>query len=140
MRSNQMIKKLTVQEIARMSRLDDNVESFFPCDKGEWIQFLIKNVEHPNLFIWGDVVGNTIKAYAVAINSVQPPLSNSVTLLMHYSNNAFDSTMALKEELNKWAKEKGAKRVLFIVNTESDMTSRLKFGVEQKGILGGWDI
>jgi len=127
-----MIKKLTTTEIAQILKLDDPIEKIFPCEKGEWIQWLNQNVDHPDLCIIGRVVKGALKSYAVAVNSVSPPLSNMVTII-------FMSELD-KEFINKikdWAREKQAKKVA-LQSTDKDVFDAM--GIDELRYIGVWNI
>lgn len=131
------IKKLEVEEIAGILQLRDKVTESFPCDKGEWVQWLITNVENPRVLIIGNVVDGEIKSYLVAHDSVMLPLSDHVSGLFLYSKSDADSNMGLIEMLNDWARDKGAKTIKFICQNIKVFE---KYGAKQVGIFGGWDL
>ena len=131
------IKKLEVEEIAGVLQLKDNVMKSFPCDKGEWVQWLISNVENPGVLIIGNFIGGEIKSYLVALDNVRLPLSAHVNILFFYSGSDIDSNMEIRDMLNAWAREKGANAIRFICQ---DITVFEKYGAEQVAILGGWSL
>ena len=131
------IKKLDVEETAGIMQLKDNFMESFPCDKGEWVQWLISNVENPEILIIGSVIGGEIKSYLVALDGVRLPLSVQVHILFFYSDGALDVNMEIRGMLNDWARAKGAKTIRFICQ---DIAVFEKYGAEQVGILGGWSL
>ena len=131
------IKKLEVEEIAGILQLKDNFMESFPCDKGEWVQWLISNVENPRILIIGNVIDNEIKSYLVAHDSVMLPLSDHVFILFFYSGSDIDSNMEIRDMLNDWARSKGANAIRFICQ---DIAVFEKYGAEQVGIFGGWTL
>jgi len=131
------IKKLEVEEIAGIMQLKDNFMESFPCEKGEWVQWLISNVENPRVLIVGNVIDGEIKSYLVALDNVIPPLSVQVHILFFYSGGDMEQNMAMINMLNNWAKEKGALKIRGVCQNIKVFE---KYGAEQKGILGGWDL
>jgi len=131
------IKKLEVEEIAGIMQLNDSVTESFPCEKGEWVQWLISNVENPRVLIIGNVIDSEIKSYLVALDSVVPPLSIQVNILFFYSGGDMDGNMAMINTLNNWAKKRGAVKVRGICR---NIRVFEKYGAEQKAIFGGWDL
>lgn len=132
-----MIKKLDVEEIAGIMRLDDGVTESFPCDRGEWVQWLISNVENPRVLIVGNIIDGEINSYLVAVDSVRLPLSVQVHILFFYSRRDIDANIKIFDMLNDWARERGALKVRGICQ---DIKVFEKYGAEQKGIVGGWDL
>lgn len=132
-----MIKQLTVEDIASILQLDDLVTESFPCDRGEWVQWLVSNAENPKVLIVGNVQDGDVKSYLVALDNVSRPLSVQVHILFFYSGSDLDANMAIRDALNDWARERGAKAIRFICR---DIKVFEKYGTEQKGILGGYDL
>ena len=132
-----MIKKLEVEEIAGIMQLEDNATESFPCERGEWVQWLISNVENPRVLIIGHVIDGEIKSYLVALDSVVLPLSVQVNVLFFYSGGDTDKNIAIVDMLNEWARERGAKTIRFVCQNIKVFE---KYGAEQKGILGGYDL
>jgi len=132
-----MIKKLEIEEIAGIMQLEDYATKSFPCERGEWVQWLISNVENPRVLIIGNVIDGEIKSYLVAVDNVGLPLSVQVNIFFFYSGGDTDSNMEIRDMLNDWARERGAKIIRFICQ---DITMFEKYGAEQKGVFGGWDI
>ena len=132
-----MIKKLEVEEIAGIMQLEDNVTASFPCERGEWVQWLISNVENPKVLIIGNIVDGEINSYLVAVDSVRLPLSAQVHILFFYSRRDIDANIKIFDMLNDWARERGALKVRGICQNIKVFE---KYGAEQKGIVGGWDL
>ena len=131
------IKKLEVEEIAGILKLDDKVTESFSCDKGEWVQWLISNVENPRVLIIGNVIDGEIKSYLVALDNVMLPLSVQVHVLFFYSGGDIDANIKIFDMLNEWAREKGAKTIRGVCQNIKVFE---KYGAEQTGIMGGWDL
>ena len=111
-----MIKKLEVEEIAKIMQLDDEkLTQGFPCEVGEWVQFLVQHVDNPNIFMMGEIEDDKLIGYFVAINAIAPPLNNSVSVL--YSKTAGkEINKAFLDALIDWSKEKGATSIDFLTN------------------------
>ena len=132
-----MIKKLDVEDIAGIMRLDDGITESFPCERGEWVQWLISNIENPRVLIVGNIIDGEIKSYLVAVDGVRPPLSVQVHILFFYSRRDIDANIKIFDMLNDWARERGALKVRGICQNIKVFE---KYGAEQKGIVGGWDL
>jgi hypothetical protein len=71
-----MIKKLEAEDIVKILSLkDDDFSILFTCEVGEWVQFLMQNVENENFFMMGyfkdeKLIGYLI-AYFVSIANMQ---------------------------------------------------------------------
>ena len=131
------IKQLNVEEIARIMQLEDNIEESFPCEKGEWVQWLIDNIDNPRILIIGNVIDNEIKSYLIALDSVVPPLSIQVNILFFYSRADMEQNMAIINMLKDWTKKRGALKIRGICQ---NIRVYEKYGAEQKAIFGGWDL
>ncbi len=134
-----MIRKLEVEDIVKMMKLDGlNIEKFFPCEKGEFIQWLVSQSENSNIFIYGNIeVDGRLNGFMVAANGAFKPISDVVSILYFKTSDDFEVNEKIKFELNNWAKEKGAKRITFICQ---DIEVFRKYGAIQQGILGGWNL
>ena len=126
-----MIKKLEVEDIAKILHLNDNVTDYFPCDKGEWVQWLIQNVDNPDLFIMGVVEDGEVTGYIVAINSVKPPLDDSVYVLYAWSA-GFEMNKKILKNLIDWSKEKNARSIDFVTE---DVVAHTAYGFKKKATL-----
>ena len=127
-----MIKKLETTDIAQILKMDDPIDKIFPCEKGEWIQWLNQNIDHPNLYIIGHVINGSLKSYAVAMNTVVPPLSDMITII-------FISELDKKfiKKIKDWAREKQAKKVA-IQSTDKDVIDAM--GIDEVRYIGFWRI
>ncbi|MHA1289572.1 MAG: hypothetical protein ACTSPB_19470 [Candidatus Thorarchaeota archaeon] len=127
-----MIKRLEAEDIIKLRNLDDHIEQFFPCSKSEWNQWLMANIDNPDTLIIGDE-----KHYLVAINTIQKPLSDHIFIIFYYSRGNYRITVEMKEMVEEWAREKGTKHIRFLCRNIKPFR---KYGAEEKGIVGGWDI
>lgn len=111
-----MIKKPTVEDITKILILeDDKLTKVFPCEIGEWVQFLIQNVDNPNFFMRVAIEENKLIGYLVAFNAIAKPISNCVSVL--YSKTAgTEINRVVLEELIRWSKDKGAASIDFVTD------------------------
>lgn len=109
-------KKMEVEDIVKILKLDDpKLTQVFPCEKGEWVQWLIQNVDNPGFFIRGVFEEDKLIGYLVAINAFVPPINKAITVL--YSKTAgMEANHAILDELIGWSKEKGAASIDFITD------------------------
>lgn len=110
-----MIKKLKVEDIVKILQVDDKIEDYFPCDKGEWVQWLIQRVDDPSLLILGNIIDDILCGYIIAANEVHPPLSNCIYVLFAHTAGKKINKEALNLLID-WAKEKKAKSIDFTTN------------------------
>ena len=133
-----MIRKLEVEDIAGIMHLEgDNVTENFPCDPGEWVQWLVSNAENPRVLIIGNAIDGEIKSYLVAMDNVMLPLSVQVQILHFYSGGGLDENIAIFDMLNNWARGKGAKIIRGVCKNIKVFE---KYGAKQTGIMGGYDL
>jgi hypothetical protein len=127
-----MIKKLEVEDIVKILKLDDEtLTKVFPCEVGEWVQFLIQHVDNPNSFMMGEMDGDKLTGYYIAINAIAPPINFSVSVL--YSKTAGKETNKIfLDALIDWAKEKGADSIDFITN---NVVGCAVYGFKKKAAL-----
>jgi len=126
-----MIKKMEVEDIAQILKMDDPIEQVFPCDKGEWIQWLMQYVDNPEVYMIGNVEEKLL-SYAVAVNMVTPPLSNTVTIIfMSELNREFIDAIKI------WGKEKGAKSIILQSKNKEILET---LNVDAVSYVGNWSI
>ena len=132
-----MIKKLEVEDIAKIMYLeDDKLTEVFPCELGEWVQFLIQNADNPNIFMLGEKDGGELIGYFVAINAIALPVNNSVSVL--YSKTAGkEINKAFLDALIDWSKEKGATSIDFITN---NVVGCSVYGFRKKAVLMAMEL
>lgn len=115
-------------------RLKKQVLDKLDCTKIEWTQMIAKYVEHDNFMrMWALKENGTIKAYMVAINCVQPPISRSVAILYQSFFGMKDDDGALIgikafEKVKEWAMEIGAKYI--VIQTDKPRINS-RFGFEK---------
>lgn len=115
-REKRMIKQLkTPDDISILFKLPDDIEKQLPCNRSEWIQWLVENVSNPRIGIWANIEQDQANGYIVAINNVMPPVSNAIGLLyIWYSWNPLKrkATRKLVGITEDWGREAGAKRII----------------------------
>ncbi len=132
-----MIKKLNIEDITKILKIDDpDFEKFFPCEIGEWVQFLIKNADNPNVFIWGSFSENGMLNGYVVASSSDSILSKKVFVLylktMGYENNK--EVLGIMKE---WGKEKKLRTIEFITVQPEVLA---KYGFSKKAAMMGMEI
>lgn len=127
-----MIKTLEVEDIAGIMQLEDDVlTEVFPCELGEWVQFLVQNVANPNFFMMGVTEEDKLLGYFIAINAIAPPVSNCISVL--YSKTAgMENNKAVLDALIAWAKEKGAVSIDFVTD---NVVGHAVYGFRKKSTL-----
>ena len=132
-----MIKKLEAEEIAKILYLNDNkLTQVFPCEIGEWTQFLMQHIDNLNFFMRGVLEGDKLIGYLVAINSIILPVNKSITVL--YSKTAGrEANHAVLDELIEWSKEKGAVSIDFITDNPIGHTV---YGFKKKATMMTMEI
>ncbi len=126
-----MIKKLDVNSIAKIMYLDDpDFSTLFTCEIGEWVQFLIQNVDNENFFMMGYLKDDKLTGYLIAY-FVPLPICKGVSAL--YSKTAgLTANKETLEELKKWSKEKGALSIDLITN---NVKGHGIYGFEKKATM-----
>ena len=112
-----MIKKLeTAEELAGLLAVKDDVEKFFPCSHGEWVQWLVGQADNSGLAVWASLdEQNKIDSYIVVVNNVRPPISRHLAILYVWSGLGADKNAAVLEEIKDWGKSMGAVSIRAIV-------------------------
>lgn len=124
-----MIKHLETGDIAGILRLDHDVDEILKCDRGEWVQFLMKRVDDPNFFIVGDVDG-IIKGYIVALYN---PFFLSRNVSVIYSMTAgLEANREILEMLKEWGRGQGARAIEFVT---TNVAGHMVYGFEKKATL-----
>lgn len=127
-----MIKKLEAEEIAKILTLDDSkLTQVFPCEVGEWTQFLMQHIDNPEFFMRGVLEDDKLTGYLVAASSIVPPINKSITVL--YSKTAgIEANNEVLNELIEWSKEKGAESIDFITDNVAGHTV---YGFKKKATM-----
>lgn len=104
------------------------------CSKAEWVQWIVSHLMRGDgkiLRLWAIEEGGKIRAYMVAMNAVNPPLSRAIYILyQNFFGMTDDEGEPYHKELlqivKEWAKECGATR-LAIQTDYPRVNSRLGF-------------
>ncbi len=73
-----MIKKLEAEDIAKILTLkDDDFKKVINCELGQWVQFLMQNVENKEYFMMGEIEDNNLVGYIIMVDASLQPVSNS---------------------------------------------------------------
>ena len=109
-------KKLEAEEIAKILYLkDEKLTQVFPCEVGEWTQFLMQHINNPKFFMRCVLEDDKLIGYLVAVNAVVLPINKSITVL--YSKTAgIEANHAVLDELIEWSREKGAIKIEFVTD------------------------
>ena len=127
------IERITEPEqVASLLRFEDNAEDCFPCDRGEWIQWLMKAVVSPKMLIIRVVENGQTTGYLVAQNQVSPPLTDSVYVIYSYSPKNVEKNKEALESLKEWSIECGAKKIKF--DTKNILAHKL-YGFKETGLV-----
>ncbi len=131
-----MIKKLDVNDIAKIMYLDDpDFSTLFDCEIGEWVQFLIQNSDNENFFMMGSFKDNKMVGYLIAY-FVPLPICKGVSAL--YSKTAgLTANKTILDELKKWSKENGAVSIDIITN---NVKGHGIYGFKQKATMMTIDL
>jgi len=131
-----MIKKMEVEDIAQILSIEDIDIEHIGCDKGQWVQWLIPNIENPDFFMMCDIEDGKLTGYIVAINAVSLPINTGVSIL--YSKTAgIKSNKRILKLLIEWAKEKNAKSIDFLTN---NVAGHIVYGFNKKATLMTMEI
>ena len=107
------VKKLeTAEEIAKLLGVQDDVEDYIPCSRGEWVQWLVSQAENERIGIWANLDGaDRINSYIVVFNNVEPPISNSLFIPYVWSVLGQEENEEVLAEVMRWGQERGAKKI-----------------------------
>ena len=126
-----MIKKLEAEDIVKILYLNDpDFSTLFTCEIGEWVQFLMQNVENENFFMMGYFKDEKLTGYLIAY-FVPLPICKGVSAL--YSKTAgLTANKKILDELKNWSKEKGAISIDIITN---NVRGHAIYGFEKKATM-----
>ena len=127
-----MIKKLTTNDIAQILTMNDPIDEIFPCDRGEWVQWLNQYIDNPEIYMIGRSNNDRLISYAVAVNMVAPPLSNTIAIIfMSELDKEFIETIKL------WGREKSAQKIAL---SSKDMNALKILDADEISYVGAWVI
>lgn len=136
-----MIKKLqTPDDISMLFTVVDDVERQFPCDRSSWIQWLVEQISNPKIGVWAAIEDNIAAGYLVMLDSMAPPISDSVVVLYLWSPSSHKITRSLIEEAKKWAQTIGAKRGLITVPESHNEEYMKTFGGKKIANVFEWRV
>lgn len=141
-----MVRKMEVEDIAKIAFIEDHLETHLTCEKGEWVQWLIQNVNNPSMLIIGDFTpDNEINGYMVLVNNVVPPVFNFIASLFTWTRDGNfrcdkDTVTALQAEASKWGREMGAKRGVATVPTMHSERYMNSLGGKMIASVYEWEI
>jgi hypothetical protein len=129
---------MSSKTIAQLLNSTVNIEKLMGCTTGEWVQVLMQNIDNDNWFMRCNTTSaGRVNGYIVAINNVHPPIFDSVNILLFVSSGEFKINIAIRDELNKWAKEKQAKCIIFACK---NVDTFVKYGANKTAELGRWEL
>lgn len=125
------MKILEAEDIVQILKLDDpDFTTLFDCEIGEWVQFLIQNVDNENFFMMGNFKDNKLTGYLIAY-FVPLPICKGVSAL--YSKTAgLRANKLILDELKKWSIEKGAVSIRLITD---NVNGHSVYGFKKKSTL-----
>ncbi len=136
-----MIKKLqTPDDVSILFNIIDDVEWQFPCDRSAWIQWLVEQIVNPKIGVWAAIEDDIVSGYLVMLDSIAPPISDSVVVLYLWSPQSHKITRLLIEEAKKWTQEIGAKRGLITVPESHNEKYIKSFGGKKIASVFEWRI
>jgi len=107
------VKRLeTVEEIARLLVVKDDVEAHKPCTHGEWVQWLVSQANNPKVAIWANFEEEIIDSYIVVFNMVNLPLSNHLLISYVFSVLGTEQNLDVLEEVKEWKKSLNAEKII----------------------------
>lgn len=131
-----MIRRLEPDDIAQILQMEDNnLERVLACEKGEFVQWLMSNVNNERLLILGRVEANKLISYCAVVNTMFPPICTVVSML--YMSNLVIGDNEIKEAILIWGRDIEAKAVIFQCG---DTDTLAKMNGEQIAIVGSWKI
>ena len=110
-------------EVVRILALEDDISSFIKCDRGEWIQILMKYADDPKMNIAGIFREGDLVGYIVLQNMVYPPVSDSVYVVYsHCSVPVSEEGMGpIRDYLLGWTEECGASRLTTVTDRPENL-------------------
>jgi len=100
------------EEIAPLLHFKDDAEKYFPCDRGQWIQWLVGAINSEDVFVAIETKQEKIKSYFVVANTVEPPICDYVNIIYAYCTNPV-SIATFAKLIIEWSLSKNAKRVVW---------------------------
>jgi len=122
-----------VKDIVALLDLEDNIEDYFPCDKGEWNQWLMQiiMVENTRIKVWLALEKEVIQGYIVVVDNRNLPISDDFFIMYVYSGLNFYKNKKLLDQLIEEIKKEGGKKI--IANTKNPELLK-KYGFKNIGV------
>ena len=133
-----MIKKLEAKDIVKLNHIDlPNL----PCEKGQYIQFLMSRIEDPKMLIIGDVENDALKSYGVFVDNRLPPIFNNAVVIGIWTLNHKD-TIELIKAANEWAKKIGIETGIVSVpdNDKHNEKYMESLGGKKVAVIYEWEV
>lgn len=136
-----MIKRLmTVKDVGILFNVKDDAASQFPCDRNAWVQWMVEHISSPKVGIWVTEEDGVITSYIVLLNTVTPPLSNTVIVLYLWSNCSHKKLRKLIEKAKEWVVEIGSKKAIITVPLGHDKKYMASFGGNNVATIYEWEV
>ena len=91
-----MIKKLEAKDIIKIGKVD----KLFPCEKGQYLQFLMSRLNDEQVIMLGNVEDDVLRSYIIVFDNRQPPILDSMSVYDMWSDSHKES-LALADEIKK---------------------------------------
>lgn len=125
-----MIRRMTVSDIIQINNLsDEGFTDRFQCDKGEWIQYLIQNVDNDLFFMICSLKDNNLIGYMIATH-VEIAVYKGISVLYSRTAGLSNNKNAL-QQLISWGKTRGVKKIEI---TTSNPIGHSVYGFKKKGV------
>ena len=106
-------------EIAPLLHFKDDAVKYFPCDRGQWVQWLVSAVKSDDVFIAIETKQNKIKSYFVVANTVEPPICDYTNIIYAYCKDPM-SVSIFSKLIIEWSLSKNARRVVWWTATDAE--------------------
>lgn len=125
-----MIRRMTVPDIVQINNLsDDGFINRFQCDMGEWIQYLIQNVNNDLFFMICSLNDNILTGYMIATH-VESAVYKGISVLYSRTSGLSNNKDAL-QQLISWGKNRGVKKIEI---TTSNPIGHSVYGFKKIGV------
>jgi hypothetical protein len=131
-----MIRKLEVEDITKLMYLDDiYFEELAPCELGEWVQFLIQNIDSDKFMIQGIFEDHKMVDYFVAVCMDSKPICNYIYGMYYSGGNQYHKQVI--DIMIKWGTEKNVKSVNLMTRKPNNLE---RYGFQTKSTLMSLEI
>ncbi len=107
-----VVRASSPREVLGLAHYKDGFEAITELNRVETLQFIIQQIQNPNVGVWivyneaGGIIG-----WLFALLAQAPPLTNEVVIVFAHSSGGMDVNKVVMEQLEKWARDSGAKRI-----------------------------